>query len=99
MTPGTYGNVLKWRNISSATPSAYGSVLANGTAYAGGAGSVVETNTTSSDGELFAPGIAGSVRVTLGSGSSSFRNSSLAINKSASSTRTFTNVSWFDLSN
>jgi hypothetical protein len=99
MTPGTYGNILKWSNINSATPSAQGSILANGTAYAGGAGSVVETNTTSSDGEVFAAGISSTIRVTLGGGSSSFRNASYAVSKSASAGRNFTNVSWFDLSN
>src|SRR5262249_53093274 len=69
MTPGTYGNVLKWSNINSTTPTSYGSILTSGTAYAGGVGSVLETNTTTADGEIFVAGATSSVRQGLTSSS------------------------------
>ena len=99
MTPGTYGNVLRWTNINSTNPVAYGSILSSGTAYAGGAGSVLETNTTTSDAEIFVAGATSSIRQTLTGSSTSLRTAADAINKSASGSRPFTTQSWFDLSN
>jgi hypothetical protein len=99
ITPGTYGTVLKWSNINSTNPTAVGSLLAAGTAFAGGAGSVLETNTNSSDGEIFVPGISSSIRIALSGSSTSLRTAADAINKSSSGSRTFTTVSWFDLAN
>jgi hypothetical protein len=99
VTPGTYGTVLKWTNINSTNPTAVGSLLAAGTAFAGGAGSVLETNTTTADGEIFVPGISSSIRIALAGTSTSLRTAADAINKSASGNRPFTTVSWFDLSN
>jgi hypothetical protein len=98
MTPGTYGTILKWNKINSTTPTAYGSLLAASTAFAGGAGSVLETNTTASDGELFVPGVSSSYRQALSGTSTSLRNAAYAINPSSSGNRPFTTVSWFDLS-
>ncbi|MGZ3442881.1 MAG: hypothetical protein ACXVDD_25345, partial [Polyangia bacterium] len=99
VTPGTYGTVLKWSKINTTSPTAVGSLLAAGTAYAGGAGSVLETNTTTADGELFVPGISSSIRIALSGSSTSLRTAADAINKSATGNRPFTTVSWFDLSN
>ncbi len=99
MTPGTYGNVEKWSNINSTSPTSYGSILSAGTAYAGGAGSVLETNTTTSDGEIFVAGATSSIRQSLSSGSTSLRTTADAVNKSAAGNRPFTTAAWFDLSN
>jgi hypothetical protein len=100
MTPGTYGNVLKWTNINSTTPAASGSILTTGTAYAGGAGSILETDSNGVNGEIFAPGVSSSIRQSLGAGSSSLKNTAYAINSSsASGNRPFSTLSWFDLSN
>jgi hypothetical protein len=99
MTPGTYGNVLKWSNINSTNPVAYGSILTTGTAYAGGAGSVLETNTGATDGEIFVAGATSSIRQALTGTSTSLRTAADAINKSVSGNRPFTTLSWFDLSN
>ncbi|MCU1281223.1 MAG: Type fimbrial biosis protein PilY1 [bacterium] len=99
VTPGTYGTVLKWSNINSTTPTAVGSLLAAGTAFAGGAGSVIETDTPTSTGELFIPGISSSIRIALSGSSSSLRTAADAITKPASGNRPFTTVSWFDLAN
>ncbi|HEX9103028.1 MAG TPA: hypothetical protein VF997_12535, partial [Polyangia bacterium] len=98
MTPGTYGNIERWTNINTTTPAAYGSILTAGTAYAGGAGSVLETNTSTADGEIFVAGATSSIRQTLASGSTSLRTAADAVNKSASG-RPFTTSAWFDLSN
>ena len=98
MTPGTYGNVERWLNINSTTPTSYGSILSSGTAFAGGAGSVLETNTGTSDGEVFVAGATSSIRQALSGSSSSLRSSAYAINKSGNSKRPFTTVGWFDLS-
>jgi hypothetical protein len=95
-TPGTYGNVLRWKNIDNSTPQAYGSILTSGTAYAGGAGSVLETNTGATDGEIFVAGATSSIRQALSGSSSSLRSSAYAVNKT--STRPFSTVTWFDLS-
>ena len=98
MTPGTYGNVLRWTGINSTTPTSYGSILSTGTQYAGGAGSVLETQVTTSNAEIFVAGATSSIRQTLSSSSTSLRDSADAISKSASS-RPFTTVSWFDIAN
>src|SRR5262249_40876826 len=98
MTPGTYGNVLKWSNINSTTPTSYGSILTSGTAYAGGVGSVLETNTTTADGEIFVAGATSSVRQGLSSSSASLANSAYAISQS-NANRPYSTLSWFDLSN
>ena len=99
MTPGTYGNVLRWSNINSSTPTSYGSILTSGTQYAGGAGSVLETDGSSaSTGEIFVAGATSSIRQTLAAGSTSLRNSADAITQSSLS-RPFTTVSWFDIAN
>ena len=99
MTPGTYGNVERWTKINSTTPAAYGSILTSGTAYAGGAGSVLETNSTTADGEIFVAGATTSIRQTLSGSSTSLKNMADAVNKSASGNRPFTTAAWFDLSN
>ncbi|HXU70527.1 MAG TPA: hypothetical protein VN947_14415 [Polyangia bacterium] len=98
MTPGTYGNVLRWTNINTDTPAAAGSILTSGTAYAGGAGSVLETNTSTTDGEVFVAGATSSIRQTLSGSSTSLRTAADAVNQSSTG-GTFTTVSWFDLSN
>jgi hypothetical protein len=99
MTPGTYGNVEKWSNINSTTASAYGSILTAGTAYAGGAGSVLETDNNGVNGEIFVAGATSSIRQTLAGGSSSLKNGAFAVNKGSSGNRPFTTVSWFDFAN
>lgn len=97
MTPGTYGNIEKWTKINSTTPAAYGSILTSGTAYAGGAGSVLETdNGSATNAEIFVAGATSSIRQNLSTGSSSLRNAADAINKSATGNRPFTTMSWFD---
>ncbi|MCA1663437.1 MAG: hypothetical protein LC659_04065, partial [Myxococcales bacterium] len=78
VTPGTYGNVERWLNIDSSTPTSYGSILTSGTAYAGGAGSVLETNGSSSStsgGEIFVAGATSSIRQSLSLSSSSLSSS------------------------
>jgi hypothetical protein len=101
VTPGTYGNVERWLAINSTAPTSYGSILTTGTAYAGGAGSVLETNTSgaTNDGEIFVAGATSSIRQSLTSGSTSLSNASYAVNKSSSGNRPFTTSAWFDLSN
>ncbi|HEY1587876.1 MAG TPA: hypothetical protein VGH63_19385, partial [Polyangia bacterium] len=101
VTPGTYGNVERWLNINSTAPTSYGSILTAGTAYAGGAGSVLETNSSGSttDGEIFVAGATSSIRQQLASNSTSLANSAYAVNKSTSGNRPFTTSAWFDLSN
>ena len=101
VTPGTYGNVERWLAINSTTPTSYGSILTAGTSYAGGAGSVLETNSSGSttDGEIFVAGATSSIRQQLTGTSTSLANASYAVNKSTSGNRPFTTSAWFDLSN
>jgi hypothetical protein len=97
ISAGSYGNVLKWSNINTTSPAAAVSMLPAGSAFAGGAGSVLQTNTTTADGELFVPGVSSSIRQTLSGSSTSLRSSTNAINRSsAAGSRPYTTVSWFD---
>ena len=99
ITPGSYGTVLRWSRIDDGSQLGSGTYLiAQGTAFAGGAGSVVETDTTSSDGALFVPGISSMLMRGLSSGSSSLHSQQLAITRSSTGNRPFQVVSWFDLS-
>ena len=101
VTPGTYGNVERWLGINSTSPTSYGSILTSGTAYAGGAGSVLETNVNgaTSGGEIFVAGATSSIRQSLTSSSTSYSNSSYGVSKSTAGYRPFTTSAWFDLSN
>lgn len=100
VTPGTYGNVERWLSINTTTPTSYGSILTAGTAYAGGAGSVLETNSagSTSDGEIFVAGATSTIRQSLTSTSTSLSNATYAVNQSATA-GAFTTSAWFDLSN
>jgi len=60
---------------------------------------VLETDTGTTDGEIFVAGATSSIRQTLSGSSSSLKNSAYGINKSSSGNRPYSTVSWFDFSN
>jgi hypothetical protein len=98
--PGTYGNVVRFGGLDTANIDTPGTMLfAQGTLFAGGVGGALETNTTNTDGALTMLSTNGIIRQQLAAGSSSLRNKTYAVNKSSSTTRNFSVMTWFDLQN
>jgi hypothetical protein len=98
--PGTYGSVLRWGGLNTATIDGSATwLIKQGDNFSGGMGGVLETNTTSTDGKLTILGTANIQRIALAAGSTSLRNRAYAVTQDVSNGRPFSVMTWFDLIN
>jgi hypothetical protein len=98
MYPGTYGTVLRWGGLESATiDSVATAIVKQGDIFSGGMGGVLETNNTSNDGALTILGTQTLTRIALPSNSTSLRNNAYAVVQLPAGQRPFSVMTWFDL--